>query len=436
MLYGGGKTDLTHLICGRLPETKLRDYARSLRKLPVVSASWVVQSCREGRLLDPWGFVLPALRHAALGGPHSSSSSSGLGSGSSGAPGASLASLWGNKSNPSKAGSSRAATGLRHGHTVAAHPAAPQPDGLPEERPQSFTGGAPPSHSGKSSRQDPDFVRNYFRNSRLHFIGEAKQHMQHLIVRTLRALGGQAGQGIVAMRTVGQGQGQGRGRGHGGEGEGEIGEDNAASASGQASVALGGAAVGPRSTARSSTKHSGSSAGAADRSRSRRRGERWIAHVDMDCFFASVALLRRPEFKSRPVAVSHVVDGSEFSTTQSSGEISSCNYLARASGVRGGMWLKEARRLCPALVVLPYDFDLIARVAARVVALFCRTARVVEAVSVDEAYLDLGPDPAPDETVRRLRAAIERQTGCTASAGIARNRLLAKLATSRGKPNG
>jgi len=128
----------------------------------------------------------------------------------------------------------------------------------------------------------------------------------------------------------------------------------------------------------------------------------------MDCFFASVALLKKPEFSARPVAVSHVMDGSDHSMTQASGEISSCNYVARSFGIRGGMWLREARVRCPGLVVLPYDFDLIARVAARVVALFCRAARVVEAVSVDEAYLDLGSDPDPVGTITRLREAIER----------------------------
>lgn len=119
------------------------------------------------------------------------------------------------------------------------------------------------------------------------------------------------------------------------------------------------------------------------------------------------------------------------------GEVSSCSYEARACGVRAGMRVKDARAACSAagqaLLVVPYDFARIEATARVVYQLFCRASRRVQAQSIDEAFLDLTGCPDPEGAVSRLRAQIFRHTGCSASAGIARSKLLAKLACSAAK---
>ncbi|KAJ1631315.1 hypothetical protein T492DRAFT_1144010, partial [Pavlovales sp. CCMP2436] len=181
---------------------------------------------------------------------------------------------------------------------------------------------------------------------------------------------------------------------------------------------------------------------------------RVVLHVDMDCFFAAVAAAGRPALARVPLAVSW------SSGRESGGEISSANYLARAQGVRAGMWCKEARTLCPRLVVVPYEFDrFVTAGAALYRALFAISPHVAP-VSCDEAYVDVTnfvrPSPLPsalysgapaandgsalikpEALAAALRGNILRATGgCAASVGIGPNRLLARLATARAKPDG
>lgn len=175
-----------------------------------------------------------------------------------------------------------------------------------------------------------------------------------------------------------------------------------------------------------------------------------IVHVDMDAFFANVAVRDNPQLKGQPVAVCH-----------DAGEISSCTYEARKFGVRAGMFLREARKLCPTLKFVPYDFNAYEKVSIQIYTLFHQLSRVrVEAVSVDEAYLDItdtiSVKKATSQTgsfngdaeninsfqrevedlIRSLRNRIFEETGCTASAGIGPSKLIARLATKRAKPNG
>lgn len=79
--------------------------------------------------------------------------------------------------------------------------------------------------------------------------------------------------------------------------------------------------------------------------------ERSIIHLDMDCFFASVAALGEPAFAGKPLAVSH------SNSAQGTGEISSANYEARKFGIRASMFIAEAKKRCPHLIVMPYQFD-------------------------------------------------------------------------------
>lgn len=167
---------------------------------------------------------------------------------------------------------------------------------------------------------------------------------------------------------------------------------------------------------------------------------RSIVHVDMDAFFASVAVRDAPHLRGTPVAVCHAPksdrpgDGSG-----KGGEISSCSYEARAKGVKAGMFLGRAREMCPELVAVAYDFVAYERASVDIYALFYGVGGVVQAASIDEAYLDLTGVVGEDEVegvVAKLREDIYQVSGCRASAGIGPCKLVARLATGRGKPNG
>ena len=88
--------------------------------------------------------------------------------------------------------------------------------------------------------------------------------------------------------------------------------------------------------------------------------ERTIIHLDMDCFFAAVAELTDPALKGQPLAVSH------SNSAQGTGEVSSANYEARKFGIRAGMFIAEAKRRCPALVVMPYLFERFEQISEQV----------------------------------------------------------------------
>ncbi|KAI1307385.1 deoxycytidyl transferase [Mortierella claussenii] len=185
---------------------------------------------------------------------------------------------------------------------------------------------------------------------------------------------------------------------------------------------------------------------------------RTIMHIDFDCFFASVATRGKPELQNRPIAVAH---GSGGSTSNS--EIASCNYLARGFGVKNGMQLLKARALCPELMVVPYEFELYEDISIEFYKILLGYADELQAVSVDEALLDVtskcipfsgaeiesggrGGSLAeaslcsarmlPGLLAEQVRKEIFETTGCHASVGIAPNILLAKLATQRAKPHG
>ncbi|KAJ3374792.1 deoxycytidyl transferase [Allomyces arbusculus] len=161
-----------------------------------------------------------------------------------------------------------------------------------------------------------------------------------------------------------------------------------------------------------------------------------IMHVDMDCFFVSVALLSRPDLVDKPVGVAHA----EKMNADGSSEIASCNYVARGFGVRNGMFTGQARKLCPQLVLLPYDFAAYRATTAQLYNVLRDFATGLHAVSCDEAYIDVSPritDPAEIlPLAHTIRAEIRAQTRCAASIGCGENMLLARLATARAKPDG
>lgn len=218
----------------------------------------------------------------------------------------------------------------------------------------------------RSTREDPDFVRKYFSQSRLHFIGSFRNAYESIVARLQR--------------------------------------ERRASASSSP----------PLPPPPSSPQQ-----------------KPFVLHVDMDAFFVSVAVALRPELRGRPVAVCH-----SGRNERGRAQISSASYEAREHGVRAGMLFGEARRLCPQLVTAPYDFDAYRRTCETVYRLFFEHADIVEGVSIDEAYLLIHARNEDEAKARaaRLRAEIrERTGGCTASAGIGVNKLMARLATRHAK---
>ncbi len=161
---------------------------------------------------------------------------------------------------------------------------------------------------------------------------------------------------------------------------------------------------------------------------------RVVTHVDMDAFYASVEMRRRPELRDVPMWVG----GAER------GVVLSANYPARTFGVRGGMSSTQARRLCPTAVSLPPDFDTYGEISAAVVAIFETFTAQVESASIDEAYLDLTGavhtdgqgDGSAAAIGERLRAMVADEQQITCSVGIGPNKLIAKMASNAAKPDG
>ena len=156
-----------------------------------------------------------------------------------------------------------------------------------------------------------------------------------------------------------------------------------------------------------------------------------IAHVDCDAFFASVEKRRRPELADRPV----IVGGG------TRGVVTTACYIARLSGVHSAMPMFKARRLCPDAIVIRPDMAAYAAAARQMRAMMARLTPLVQPLSIDEAALDLSGTQAlhgapPAAVLARFARDVEAEMGVTISIGLARNRLLAKLAAGRDKPRG
>lgn len=158
---------------------------------------------------------------------------------------------------------------------------------------------------------------------------------------------------------------------------------------------------------------------------------RKIIHIDMDAFYASVELREQPHLKGRPVVVAW--EGARS-------VICAASYEARQFGLHSAMSVATAKRLCPQAVYVPQHFDLYRQVSAQIHAVFRRYTDLIEPLSLDEAYLDVTRNfkniPYASEVAKEIRAAIFAETGLTASAGIAPNKFLAKIASDWRKPNG
>ena len=176
---------------------------------------------------------------------------------------------------------------------------------------------------------------------------------------------------------------------------------------------------------------------------------RYIMHVDFDSFFAAVSLRKNPQLKDKPVVVAH---GSGPGS-----EIASCNYPARKFGVKNGMWMKHALKLCSDLKVLPYDYGAYEDASKHFYDAILAIDGIVQSISIDEALVDVseqciragGSDgkgvsegsvyreqAKANDLGRALRDLVREKTGCEVSVGIGGNVLLAKVALRKAKPAG
>ncbi len=159
---------------------------------------------------------------------------------------------------------------------------------------------------------------------------------------------------------------------------------------------------------------------------------RRILHVDMDAFYASVEQRDDPSLLGKPVAVGGSPAGR--------GVVAAASYEAREFGVRSAMPMARAVRLCPHLSIVRPDFQKYRAVSQKVFAIFRSVTPLVEPLSLDEAYLDVTDnawgEPLGREVAARLKREIRQETGLTASAGVAPNKFLAKIASAWKKPDG
>jgi DNA polymerase IV len=159
---------------------------------------------------------------------------------------------------------------------------------------------------------------------------------------------------------------------------------------------------------------------------------RRIIHVDMDAFYASVEQRDQPDLRGKPVAVG--------GRPESRGVVAAASYEARTFGVRSAIPMARAIRLCPHLVIVPPHFQKYRAVSQQVFEIFRSVTPLVEPLSLDEAYLDVTEnswdEPLGMTVATRVKALIRDATGLSASAGVAPNKFLAKIASAWRKPDG
>jgi DNA polymerase IV len=158
---------------------------------------------------------------------------------------------------------------------------------------------------------------------------------------------------------------------------------------------------------------------------------RKIVHIDMDAFYASVQQRDDPQLRGKPVVVAWRGNRSV---------VCAASYEARKFGVRSAMPAVRAERLCPSAVFLPPDFPRYRAVSRQVREIFKRHTDLIEPLSLDEAYLDVSQNktglPTATQVARTIRQQIRTELSLTASAGVAPNKFLAKIASDWKKPNG
>jgi DNA polymerase-4 len=163
--------------------------------------------------------------------------------------------------------------------------------------------------------------------------------------------------------------------------------------------------------------------------------ERFIVHVDMDAFYAAVEQRDNPAFRGKPVVV-----GADPKGGAGRGVVAACSYEARTFGIHSALPISLAYRKCPHAVFVRGDMKKYGRISRQIFAILERFTPDVEPISIDEAFLDITGSyhlfGSPEDTCRRIKAAVRRETGLTASIGMAPNKMTAKIASDLEKPDG
>jgi DNA polymerase IV len=159
---------------------------------------------------------------------------------------------------------------------------------------------------------------------------------------------------------------------------------------------------------------------------------RKIIHIDMDCFFAAIEIRDKPALRNQPVAVGGL--------PSERGVLTTCNYIARKFGLHSAMASFRALQLCPKLILLPVDMDKYQKVAQKLYRIFRQYTPLVETLSLDEAFLDVTNCPyckgSATLIAQVIKRRIKKELNLTASAGVAPNKFLAKVASDWQKPDG
>lgn len=163
--------------------------------------------------------------------------------------------------------------------------------------------------------------------------------------------------------------------------------------------------------------------------------ERYIAHVDMDAFFASIEQRDNPALKGKPVIV-----GADPKKGKGRGVVSACSYEARRFGVHSAMPISIAYRQCPAGAFLPVDMKRYSAVSRRIYGILCDFTPEIQPVSIDEAFLNITGSyrifGTPQKTCLLIKSRIKNETSLTASIGLAPTKMAAKIASDLQKPDG
>ncbi|GBE82816.1 DNA repair protein [Sparassis crispa] len=277
----------------------------------------------------------------------------------------------------------------------------------------------------------PDFIEGFYRNSRLHHLSTWKAELKNLVAE--------------AQERVESGGASAWGRMPGGTqtAVSKIVQQNfSGSKTGGSDVSMKGAQLALKSPGKEKGK-----AKAADSE------ERVIMHCDFDSFFVSAGLIDRPHLRGKPVVVCHSqgTQGGGASTS----EIASASYEARKFGIKSGMSLQQARKLCPTIMTMPYEFQRYKTFSLQFYTILMAHADDLQAVSVDEALIDVttsvsrikteiaqsqDPSSSPSDPAKEfaeaIRSQVKKVTGCEISVGISHNIMLARLASRRAKPAG
>ncbi|KAK9867787.1 hypothetical protein WJX84_002274 [Apatococcus fuscideae] len=367
---------VTHIICSNLPAAKVKIFERERNPTPVVRPEWITDSIAAKRILPTEAYVLWQLRDA----PGQPTLKAFQASARHGAH-QHVDRLDGKDPSHRMEPDVSEAMGRDGSTRDTEGPGNEGADDAGMARARRLAAAARAACDVlrgpvRCSRDGPEFMDTYYRSSRLHFIGRWKARIE-----ALQASMGSAAPAAMQPSVPGTLE----------------------------SVLLQGRVKGAQQAGPK---------------------ERTIIHLDMDCFFAAVAASSDPAFKGKPLAVCH------SNSAKGTGEVSSANYEARAFGIKADMFIADAKRRCPDLIVMPYEFDRYETVSEAVYRILLATTACVQPISCDEAWLDVTGLGDPLKIAADVRAAIWQATGCAASAGIGPNMLLARLATRKAKPNG